>query len=320
MSRRFRTAMLGAAAAALVLPLAAPAAAQSARPDLNANMTISPATWPPNKLQVKTVIGNRGLGIANLNQKRPNGTVIHMVRWFVKKNGTGTDKFVLAMSMLGKLGPHQKKILNSNITIPADFKPGQHVLCVVVDPENKVRESNEGNNRTCQRFVAKPRRMIIAKPGLKGPIVKPRPGPGPGLKPIKPRGCAIDLAVAEFQVGILYRNPGHRFSGRIQAKAVLKNVGSADYVTRPNQQTVQIYHGSRLLTNAPFGNLRAGQVEIITAQLPWNAAEEFQQGLKALIAYDPDIRLDGNPRNDDCNMGNNQKTVAPARINRLFTG
>lgn len=318
MSRRFGTAMLGAAAVALVLPLAVPAVAQLRLPDLSATMTVSAGTWPPNTVQAKTVLANTGNESADLNQKS-GGFVVHMVRWYFKENRTGPDRFVLAMSMLGKLAPGQKKILNNNITIPADAKPGTHALCVVVDPVNKIRERNERNNRTCVNFRARGG-AVIARPGLKRPIVKPRPGPGPGLKPIKRRGCAINPAIVELQVGILSRNPGHRFSGRIQAKAVLKNVGSADYVTRPNQQTVQIYHGRRLLTNAPFGNLRAGQVKIITAQLPWNAAGEFQQGLKALIAYDPDIRLDGNPRNDDCNMGDNQKTVAPARINRLFTG
>jgi hypothetical protein len=37
-----------------------------------------------------------------------------------------------------------------------------------------------------------------------------------------------------------------------------------------------------------------------------------------MIVYDPDMRLDGNPKNDDINSKNNQLQVSGARISDLF--
>jgi len=39
------------------------------------------------------------------------------------------------------------------VSIPRDIRPGNYELCAVVDSTGVVRESNEGNNRVCQRIT-----------------------------------------------------------------------------------------------------------------------------------------------------------------------
>ena len=264
---------------------------------------------------------NASRDTANLSVRKPGGAVQHMVRWFYVEPGK-PDKFILAMSNLGELKPFSNKWLNAKMKVPGTATPGSRRICVVVDPANAIREQNENNNRACSPI------KITGKPGIvaRVPGLKPGLKPGirkPGLKPIKPgrlQKTCVNPAIVELQVGIIRRDPRNRFQGTIQAKAVLNNRGNADYVTNPNQQSVQIHLGRRLLKNERFGNLRKGETKIIAVQLPWNAAGEFQENLTARIVYDPDIRMDGNPRNDDCNMRDNSKTVTPAQVNRLFTG
>ena len=54
---------------------------------------------------------------------------------------------------------------------------------------------------------------------------------------------------------------------------------------------------------------------------PWDtrAAEgTAPPSYKAMIVYDPDIRTDGNPKNDDIYLKDNQLQLPGARINELF--
>lgn len=321
----FIRARLGLAALAAAMPLALPVSAGAA-PDLRVKIvSVSPNTAAPgDRVTARTRLSNTGNSVADLNQRR-RGRTVHIVRWTFKQRGA-RDKFVLARSMMGKLAPRRKKTVNAAFRIPSDAKPGMHRVCAEVDPTNAIRERNEGNNNDCIRIRIK-RGSGRKGPQLKAPGgLKPQIRPditGRGIKPIDPgrlqKRCP-NPAIVELQVGIIRKNPRNRFQGTIQLKAVLKNDGNADYVTRPNQQSVQLRHGNKLLKNERFGNLRKGQVKIVKVQLPWNAAGEFQDDLTARIVYDPDIRQDGNKRNDDCNMRDNRKTVRPARVNRLFTG
>ena len=48
----------------------------------------------------------------------------------------------------------------------------------------------------------------------------------------------------------------------------------------------------------------------------WLPSEEFQAGYELMISYDPDIFIDGNERNDDCQMSNNRISISAAEINR----
>ena len=54
----------------------------------------------------------------------------------------------------------------------------------------------------------------------------------------------------------------------------------------------------------------------------WNSSSptegEFPPDYIVKISYDPDILIDGNPDNDDCNPGNNEVTRSGAGINTLL--
>jgi hypothetical protein len=107
----------------------------------------------------------------------------------------------------------------------------------------------------------------------------------------------------------------------------VKNVGGAPYVSGPNQQIAQLYEINpggrpRLVASRAFQNLAPNEAVTVTFERDWNSASpaegEFPPTYRLLVTYDPDIRLDGNTKNDDCNSGNNVKDRAGSDINGLF--
>lgn len=113
-----------------------------------------------------------------------------------------------------------------------------------------------------------------------------------------------------------------QFTGRVEITGTIKNIGKAAYETRPNQQSVHLYEGSTLVKQQAFGNLSPGQTVTIRYQRNWNSSSpaegEFPPTYKLLIVYDPDIFIDGNPKNEDCVSANNTKERSGSDINALF--
>jgi hypothetical protein len=94
---------------------------------------------------------------------------------------------------------------------------------------------------------------------------------------------------------------------RIQAvRVIVVNVSNVDYVSGPNQQQVQVSFSKRGLGTAidRFDNIPAGDRRVL-------AGHGTGKGVTATarIVFDPDIRIDGNPANDDCRAGNNKAVV-----------
>ncbi|MDJ0737591.1 MAG: hypothetical protein QNJ47_26615 [Nostocaceae cyanobacterium] len=147
----------------------------------------------------------------------------------------------------------------------------------------------------------------LQTPRIKIPIV---------VKPIKcpnPAAHRIDFKIVRRT---------SQFRGRVRITGVVKNVGLANYESRPNQQGIYLYQGSKLVAKRNFQNLTPGQEVKISYYRNWNASSpsegEFPPSYTLRILYDPDITLDSNPNNDDCNGGNNQKTRSGSSINDLF--
>ncbi len=70
-----------------------------------------------------------------------------------------------------------------------------------------------------------------------------------------------------------------------------------------------------------FGTLSVNAEYRCEFDRPWDSSGPEgtrPPDFKAMILYDPDIRLDGNPKNDDLNSRNNQLQVPGTRINDLF--
>lgn len=161
------------------------------------------------------------------------------------------------------------------------------------------------------------------KPGTRLPLseaVKPGIKPGTGVL-----GSCPDPAAHRIDFSIVQRTS--QFAGRVKIVGVAKNVGGAAYESGSNQQQIHLYEhipgGSpRLVAREPFHNLAPGQEATVQYERAWDSSSpaegEFPPTYKLQIVYDPDIRLDSNPKNDDCRGANNQKERSGADINALF--
>lgn len=141
----------------------------------------------------------------------------------------------------------------------------------------------------------------------------------PTKKPLSPKSCP-DPAVDSVTITNITRRSAGVYDFTVSA--VVRNVGYADYSSGAQQQSVQIYRkpqgaSSSLVHTQAFQNLRRGAT--VTARYRvtnWGTSTEFPPDFLVLIAYDPDIALDGNVANDDCQSGNNRRSITGAQINR----
>ncbi len=159
------------------------------------------------------------------------------------------------------------------------------------------------------------------KDQLKSPIDKEKLE---RIKPIPPPKCP-DPAVQRIDFAIVSKTS--QFSGKVRITGVIKNVGLEPYISGPNQQAVYLYEGpmggkANLVATKKFQNLNPGQEVKVIYERNWHASSpaegEFPPSYRVLISYDPDIRMDGNPKNDDCNINNNQMERSGTEINALF--
>ncbi|MCC5999960.1 MAG: hypothetical protein JJU19_03745 [Pararhodobacter sp.] len=144
---------------------------------------------------------------------------------------------------------------------------------------------------------------------LNRPITVPELQPRTPIPPMRippeirdSRGACPDLAVSLRQAP--------RADGTILITMTVRNVGTADYISGPNQQLLHVNTGGRTPRTYPFQNMRRGESR------SWHEVHhpfEFPATYRVHIAFDPDIRIDGNPMNDDCNPNNNAATLTTAR-------
>lgn len=129
-----------------------------------------------------------------------------------------------------------------------------------------------------------------------------------------------DLSATSIDFSIVSKTS--QFEGTVRITGVIKNVGNKAYTSSPHQQSIMLYEGTQMVAQKPFQNLAVGQQETITFERKWNASSpsegEFPPEYKLTISFDPDITLDSNPDNDECNSANNRKSRSGAGINRLF--
>ena len=151
------------------------------------------------------------------------------------------------------------------------------------------------------------------------PVVKPDSIRKTPLRPGVLSNCP-DPAAHRIDFSIVQRTS--QFAGRVKIVGVVKNVGQAAYESGPNQQDMYIYENNRLVARQPFHNLAPGQEVTVQHERAWNSSSpaegEFPPAYKLAVSYDPDIYIDGNPKNNDCRSANNQKERSGADINALF--
>ena len=136
----------------------------------------------------------------------------------------------------------------------------------------------------------------------------------------------IDPAAMHIKFDIVRRDTP--FRGRVRVTGVVKNVGTEQYIDpRGRSGAVNLYRAkpfttSNLVKSVPLKNLRPGQTQTVIHERDWNSSSssegEFPPTYWLDISYDPDIRADSCPTNDDCNWGNNRRSASGMQINTLF--
>ena len=165
----------------------------------------------------------------------------------------------------------------------------------------------------------------------------PAPGVSPGLgerlqqqerqkllpKPKAPiplaRECR-DPAAQSLTFQVLSRGL-HPTEGRIRITGVVKNVGNAVFESDPRQATAALYEtpaGGRgtIKAQQSIARLEPNAMITLNYERDWSISTEFPPTFALLISYDPDIYLDANKKNDDCNQNNNKKELPGTEINR----
>lgn len=131
-----------------------------------------------------------------------------------------------------------------------------------------------------------------------------------------------DPAVVDIKFSVVRRYS--QFRGRVRITGIVKNIGGADYISGPNQQLIVLDAGDAAhpLKVKKFQNLRKGEEVRIVYETDWNSSSpsegEFPPTFRVYITYDPDINMDSNPKNDDCNLKNNGKSKSGKAINDML--
>ena len=108
-------------------------------------------------------------------------------------------------------------------------------------------------------------------------------------------------------------------SGTIRLTGVVRNIGLQPFLSSTGQQSVQLYDStSTLLAQVNFTNLTPGQAVTLTYETTWSSSNEFPPTYQLLISYDPDILLDANPDNDDCDATDNTVSLTGTQVNDAF--
>jgi len=104
----------------------------------------------------------------------------------------------------------------------------------------------------------------------------------------------------------------------IRLAAAIRNIGSADYHSGPNQQSVH-FSGAGLNGNSiRFGNVPRGGSVPTGAIFRNIAGGEFTPDIHAVLSFDPDIGSDNNTGNDECNTGNNKAVLSRAAVKQAI--
>jgi hypothetical protein len=112
------------------------------------------------------------------------------------------------------------------------------------------------------------------------------------------------------------------FTGRIRITGTVTNLGAA-FDSDPGQQSAELWEipdggAPRLVASVEFVDLAPGESVTVAHETLWDAAFEFPPSYRLAIAYDPDIFVDGNEENDDCDLAGNSRDLSGAQIDALF--
>ena len=123
-------------------------------------------------------------------------------------------------------------------------------------------------------------------------------------------------------------DPTGPFSARIRVTGIVENEGGPYVSGRGQQRAVleEVPLGGRptLLRETDFTSLAPGESIALSYERPWDASSpaegEFPPSYRLRIEYEPDIAIDGESRNDDCDPYDNSSERSGSDINDLIAG
>ena len=142
-----------------------------------------------------------------------------------------------------------------------------------------------------------------------------------------PASCSAtepDLAVQGIDFEIVDREDD--FRGTVRVTGTIENIGTT-FDSSPGQQSLFLYEMplggiSILVAQEDFVDLEPGGSVTVSWERFWNSSSsaegEFPPDYQILITYDPDILMDENDDNDDCDLDNNKMERSGQDINQLF--
>jgi len=109
-------------------------------------------------------------------------------------------------------------------------------------------------------------------------------------------------------------------AGTVLVKGVVQNIGLADFLSDPNQQSVQLWADGVMVALTLFEDLAVDATVTVEEELGWDTESEFPpvEHYQLIVTYDPDILLDDKVENDDCRFSNNSILRSKAGIDALF--
>jgi hypothetical protein len=160
-----------------------------------------------------------------------------------------------------------------------------------------------------------------ALPAAQAADIKIQPAPGGIVQKLPARACPDPAAVKiDFQIIKRYTP----FTAGMRIVGTVKNLGSKPYLSSPGQQTIylSVEGVAAPVAQRTFHKLAPGQEVTVSFTRNWNSASpaegEFPPSYMLWIGYDPDIAIDGNPQNDDCNGQNNKLKRSGDDINAML--
>jgi hypothetical protein len=206
-----------------------------------------------------------------------------------------------------------------DVAIPSDAKTGANTIFIANPPTQPGRTD-------ASRPVAFTIPVML-KPGIAAAIGNAGPGVGlpagtktPQLQ-MKAVGCP-DPAITELRVGWPAKNPDGTYTFRVVA--IVTNVGQAPFESARRQTGITLKEGPRVLSSGVWPSRMAETIALargeafsqVATVTRWSPTSEFLTDFTAELSYDPDIRMDSNPKNDDCGAGNNRKVLTVAEVRR----
>jgi len=104
----------------------------------------------------------------------------------------------------------------------------------------------------------------------------------------------------------------------IRITGLVRNIGRRAFrATTPGDAICVLLEAGHVVHSEPMENLAPGETINLSYEVTWCTDSEFPPDYELQIHYGPDTPIDGNPDNDDCNLGNNRRKLSHESINDL---